>query len=253
MISKATIQDDSYVSDIVSEDYRTSYVFKKYNIDYCCGGKLPLRTVCELRGLATEEIKKELEKTMRIIQISSSTNFNSWSIDFLIDYIINVHHSYLTGCLPEIIDTVEQFVIAHLSKYSYLSELQTCLYALRDGLLPYIEKENQIVFPYIKQIAHAYESHEPYAGLLVRTLRKPVENLMNHEHEDVRRYLHKFRELTNYYTPPASACLTHKVALSKLKELDENLVQHIHLENNILFPKAISMEKELLEGIHSND
>jgi regulator of cell morphogenesis and NO signaling len=248
MFWKPNIDNESYVKDIVAEDYRTSYVFQKYNIDYCCGGKLPLRAICELRGLKTEDIKKELHDSMRVIQLCSSINFSKWSIDFLIDYIINVHHSYIIDSFPKICDTVKRFTDGHVSKYPHLKELLKCVYALRNELLPHIEEENQIIFPYIKQIVHAYESREPYAGLLVRTLRKPVENMMRHEHEYVRKYIHNIRELTNNYTPPASSCITHKVAFSKLKELDADLIQHIHLENNILFPKAIEMEKQLLEN-----
>ncbi len=243
------IKDDSYVTDIVAEDYRTSYVFRKYNIDYCCGGKLPLSAACELRDLDTEKIKKELNDSMRIIQLSSSTNFSNWNIEFLIDYIINVHHSFITNNLPEISDTVERFAKGHISKYPYLKELTSSLSALGEELLPHIEEENQIIFPYIKQILHAYESREPYAGLLVRTLRKPIENMMNHEHEYLRKYINNIRTLTNNYTAPVNSCITHKVAFSKLKELDLDLVQHIHLENNILFPKAIAMERELLEHV----
>lgn len=244
---KPSIKDDSYITDIVAEDYRTSYVFQKYNIDYCCGGKLPLRVVCEQRSLNTEEIKKELEEAMRVIQLSSSINFSNWHVDFLIDYIVNVHHTYLTVNLPEICQTIERFVNGHSLKYPQLKELTTCIHALRDEILPHVQEENQIIFPYIKQIVHAYESKETYASLLVRTLRKPVENLMQHEHEYIRKYIHKIRAVTNNYTPPTSCCITHKVAFLKLKELDSDLIQHIHLENNILFPKAIRMEKELLE------
>lgn len=244
---KSSLRDDSFVTDIVAEDYRTSYVFQKHNIDYCCGGKLPLRVVCELRGLDVEQIKKELQDAMRVIQLSSSINFSKWSVDFLIDYIINVHHAYLAANLPEICETVERFANGHVQKYPRLKELATCVKALRDKIVPHMEEENQIIFPYIKQIVHAYESREPYAALLVRTLRKPVENLMHHEDEYLRKYIHRIREITNNYTPPHPCCVTHKVAYLKLKELDADLVQHIHLENNILFPKAIRMEKELLD------
>ena len=246
MSGKFNIKDDSYITDIVAADYRASYVFQKHNIDYCCGGKRPLRAVCELRGLDTEEIKRELHDSMRVIQLSSSINFSSWNIDFLIDYITNVHHAYLTVNFPEICETVERFTKGHAEKYPRLKELPGTLSALRDEILPHIEEENQIIFPYIKQIVHAYESREPYAALLVRTLRKPVENLMHHEHEYIRKYLHKIRELTDNYTPPSPCCVTHKVAFLKLRELDGDLVQHIHLENNILFPKSIRMETELL-------
>jgi len=228
------------------QDYRTSSVFRKYNIDYCCGGKLPLQMVCELRGLDTEQVKKELYNSLRNISVSNSLIFNDWSIDFLIDYIRHIHHSYLVICLPEIADILERFVESHKTKYPLIGELADSLKRLRIELLSHLDEEEKIIFPYIKQIAHAYESHEPYAGLLVRTLRKPVEKMMNHGHDHIAKYLHCFREVTNNYTPPSHACITHKVAFSKLEEFDNDLVQHIHLENNILFPRAIAMERELL-------
>jgi regulator of cell morphogenesis and NO signaling len=113
---------------------------------------------------------------------------------------------------------------------------------------PHMKQEEEILFPYIRQIYHAWQHRESYARLLVRTLRKPVEEVMQKEHESTGASLHRMRELTNNYTAPPKACLTHKVTFAKLKELDADLVQHIHLENNILFPKAIAMEKELLAG-----
>jgi regulator of cell morphogenesis and NO signaling len=103
-----------------------------------------------------------------------------------------------------------------------------------------------VIFPYIKQISHAYQSSEPYAALLVRTLRKPVEEMMHREHEQVMDYLRLSREITSNYVPPADACVTHRVCFSQLQELDNDLVQHVHLETDILFPKALAMEKELL-------
>jgi regulator of cell morphogenesis and NO signaling len=238
------IRDDSFVTDIVVQDYRTARVFRKYAIDFCCGGKLPLAKVCEIRGLNTASIKKELIDAMRTIQVPSSTSFNEWTIDFLVDYIINVHHAYLTINFPEITDVVERFSESHKSKFPFLAELVPTLHELRDTLLPLMEHEEKIIFPYIRQIAHAYENHEPYAALLVRTLRKPVENMV--KPDVVRKYLHILRDLTNNYKPVSNACISHKVAFSMLNELDNDLVQHIHLESNILLPKAIAMEKEML-------
>jgi regulator of cell morphogenesis and NO signaling len=106
--------------------------------------------------------------------------------------------------------------------------------------------EEEILFPYIRQIAHAYKSRESYAGLLVRTLRKPVENVMQHEHETISKILNRIRLLTDNYQSPPNACVSHGVTFSLLKELDNDLVQHVYLENQILFPRAIAMEKELL-------
>ena len=109
-----------------------------------------------------------------------------------------------------------------------------------------MKQEEEIFFPYMKQIFHAHKHRESYATLLIRTLRKPLEEVMLKEHETTGSSLHRLRTITNNYTPPANACLSHKVTFAKLKELDNDLVQHIHIESNILFPKAIEMEKELL-------
>lgn len=242
------INDDSMVTDIVANDYRTSAVFRKYDIEFCCGGRVPLQLACEMHGLDKEAIKKELKDSIRNIHITNVIDFNSWDIDFLIDYIKNIHHTYLLKNLPEISDILDRFAEGHQKKYTWLPDLLASFKNLKSFLLPHLEHEEQVIFPYIKQIAHAYQSREPYASLLVRTLRKPVEDLMKQEHEHIRTYLHLSRELTANYAPPPHACVTHKVCFSKLQELDNDLVQHTHLENNILFPKAIAIEKELLSS-----
>ena len=110
-----------------------------------------------------------------------------------------------------------------------------------------MRQEEEMYFPYIKQIYHAHKHRESYARLLIRTLRKPIEEVMQKEHDTTGSKLNKLRSITNNYTPPANACITHKITFAKLKELDKDLVQHIHLESNILFPKAIKMEQELLQ------
>jgi regulator of cell morphogenesis and NO signaling len=241
-----SIKDESFVTDIVKEDYRTSSVFRRYNIDYCCGGRLSLQTVCEIRGLSVESLKQELVLVKRTIPVSSSTDFDKWNVDFLTDYISHVHHNYLLQCLPDVVDTISRFTESHKSKFAFLPELMQVVLYLRDNLLAHIDQEEEIIFPYIKQISRAYQNKEPYASLLVRTLRKPIENLVNHEHREVGRYLHLIRKLTTNYTIQPGACITHRVSFYKLKELDADLMQHIHLECNILFPKAVAMEKELL-------
>ena len=241
------INNNSLVNDIVTQDYRTAAVFRKYGIEYSCDGKWSLETACKTRGLDTGLIREELELSMRNISISNAIDFSEWDIDFLIDYIINVHHQYLKRTLPEVKDYLEKFIEEHKEKYNYLEVLQKIFMQMSKEIFPHMQKEEEIFFPYIKQIAHAYYNKESYAGLLVRTLRKPVKEFMMHEHELVGVKLLKIRELTNNYFIPEKACISYKVTLSKLRELDNDLFQHIHLENTILFPKAIEMEKELLQ------
>lgn len=240
------ILPSSFVTDIVTHDYRTADIFRKYNIDFCCGGKWPLDEVCTSRGLNTDAIVEELEKVIHVPSAKTSIDFDEWNIDFLADYILNVHHRYLKKALPSVRELITQFLEGHIKKYPELGELELIIKRLMKEIPPHMLQEEEIIFPYIRQISHAYHNGESYARLLVRTLRKPVEEVMLGEHQSVMKNLQRMRELTNNYTPPANACLTHKVTFSKLKEMDNDLIEHIHLETNILFPKAIAMEKELL-------
>lgn len=241
------IDENSFVSDIVSRYYQTADVFRKYDIDFCCNGKWPLNAACESRGLNTGQIKKELEAATRVIHVPNFLAFHDWSIDFTIEYIINIHHVYLKQILPPFKEQLEKFADGHRQQFSYLPELKEQFGKLYQEIIPHLQHEETIIFPYIKHLAHAFYSKSTYGRLMIKTLRKPVEELMIAEHEMIGNLVQKFRELTNNYSTPENACTNHKVIFLKLRELDNDLVQHIHLENDILFPKAIQMEKELLE------
>ncbi len=234
------------VTDIVSHDYRAAEVFQKYGIGFCCGGKWPLETACLMKGVNPEQLIKELQKATRSIQVPPSLPFSDWSFDFLLNYIVNIHHYYIRKTLPKLGVQLDLFVGEHLVKYPGLSGIQATLRKLEKEILPHIDLEEEVIFPYIRRIAHAYNSKEPYAALLVKTLRKPVDLVMQHELALVSASIDSFRELTDHYRPPVKACASHKVLWAKFKELDNDLTQHMFLENDILFPKALAVEKELL-------
>lgn len=242
-----SIESSSFVTDIVTHDFRTADVFRKYDIDFCCGGKWSLDIVCQNKNLKTEDIIEELRRIVRQTASNAALDFDNWDIDFLTDYIFNVHHRYLQRALPEIKEQVAKFLDGHRKKFPQLEELETIIDRFMKEIPPHMKREEEIFFPYIKQIHHAHKHRESYAKLLIRTLRKPIEEVMLKEHEATGSNLHRLRTITNSYTPPDKACIAHKVTFAKLKELDNDLVQHIHLESNILFPKAIQMEKELLQ------
>lgn len=241
------IDSSTSVSDIVKHDYRTADVFQKYDIDFCCGAKWPLEIACTSRGLDTGVVLDELQKLIRQEPSSAAIEFDEWEIDFLTDYILNVHHRYLRKALPSVKNHITHFLEDHKEQFPELTELDTIIKRMMKEIPPHMLQEEEIIFPYIKQIYHAYRNRESYANLMIRTLRKPVEEMMLKEHEITGKRLDRMRELTHDYTPPENACIKHRVMFSKLKELDFDLVQHIHLENNILFPKALAFEKELLK------
>jgi len=246
-LSSLEIHPSSIVTEIVAQDHRAANVFSKYEIEFCCGGKWTLEAICLMKGIEMNELLKELVFATRDLQLSAFLSFNEWDLDFLADYIINVHHYYLKKLLPEFKIQLEDFVEEHVKKDDGLHQLTYQFSELCNNLSPHMQEEETIIFPYIKQVAHAHKNKDSYASLLVRTLRKPVGRIMADEEEVILSIINNLRKLTNHYTAPEKACTNHRVIFSRLKELDNDLVQHIYLENGFLFPRALAMEKELLD------
>lgn len=244
---KQKINRKDTVSGIVNSDYRTADIFVKYGIEYCCGGNFPLYEACALKGVDEKLLIHALENATLSSNTSNTLNFTEWDTDFLIDYIVLVHHQYLRKALPLVKDYVDKFTESHLSRFSYLKDLQETVHQLVKIFIPHMQQEEDVIFPYIRQLHHAFNSKEPYASLLVRTLRKPVDVVMESEHDTTHHMIHLLRELTDNYSAPANACTSHKVTFAKLNEVDSDLSRHVYLEMDILFPRAIAMERELLQ------
>lgn len=240
------INGADFVSDIVAEDYRTAIVFWKYDIDFCCGGKLPLEEACLAKAVNLRTVKHELEQVIQQGTVSNTLKYKEWNLDFLMDYIIHVHHAYLKTILPLFRARIQEFVARHQGKYAYLPELLDIFRKLEMETWPHLSQEEEITFPYIRQLEYAYDNKETYASLLVRTLSKPVEEVIKHNYGLMTKFLSRIREITSNYTPPENACITQKALYALLHEIDGNLTQHLYLENDILLPKAIAMENELL-------
>lgn len=240
------INHQSTIAEIVAKDYRTADVFRRFSIGYCCGGKWPLDVTCQLQGINEEDLHRQLDIAVRTIPISNQLDFSNWSVDFLIDYIINIHHQYLRQFLPATKTLLQDFILEHVKKFPWLADLEIKFDQLIYQLLPSLNKEEEVLFPYIRQVYHAYKSKEPYGLLLIKTLRKPIEDMMSKSHETITEIIFAIRTITNQYNTPSNVCTNHKVVMAKLKELDNDIMHHLHLEHNFLFPKAIAMEKEVL-------
>ena len=237
---------DKVISDIVREDYRTADVFKKYGINYCCGGNAFLADVCATRQLDYNEVFEQLRKATKDVYVPNFLQFDKWNIDFLIDYILNVHHAYLKAAVPSVKTALSSFVLSHSKQYPVMIEVENVFNQLADLLTIHNAHEEEIIFPYIKHIEAAHRRKEPYGSLFVRTLRKPLNNIQK-DHVQISELLTQLRTLSNNYEIVEKTCTNHRVILSRLKEFDNDLVQHKHLENNILFPRAIELEAELLQ------
>lgn len=248
LLEKIVIDRKSVVADIVKEDHHAVDVFRKHGIEYCCGGRFPLEDICAEKGIPFEQIKKELEDACRVVQLPHSMDYHSWNIDFLTNYIVNVHHRYLRRTMPDTHEILGKFASGHEKKFPYISEVAGLYKKLQTAIIPHIHYEEEVVFPYICQVVHAWENNDSYARLLVKTLRKPLNALMSHEEENLASMMLQIRKLAGNYETPPNSCTSHSIALQRLKELDNDLMQHIYLENQVLFPKAIGIEQQLLRS-----
>lgn len=227
------------VGEIVAHDIRTAEVFKRLGIDFCCNGKRPLDEACQRAGVPVADVLNHLSRLSAGERLPSE-RFDDWSPAFLVDYVVNVHHRYLYQNLPFIEELVRKAATKHGERHPHLRGVCETFEALKTELLSHLRKEERVLFPAIKRLA-AMSAIAPEGGP-AGTLQAPISR-MELEHDDAGTLLFRLRDLTNGYAPPADACNTHRLLLSKLAELEADLMQHIHLENNILFPKALKLER----------
>lgn len=232
------------VGEIVRKNPKAAVVFNALGVDFCCGGQVDFKQLCDKRGLDPEQVWKEIQmKTLT--NNNPELDFDSFELDFLADYIVNVHHQYLYKNLPEIRFFVDKVCNKHGERFGYLPELYQLYNALETDLVGHLPKEENILFPFVKQMLQDIKSQTAASSPFFGTVNNPI-HVMHNEHDEAGAILHRLREITNNYTAPEEACNSHLVMLDKLKELDRDLIQHIHLENNILFPKVINLEEKYL-------
>ncbi len=234
--------DNTYqntVGEVVADDFRTAAVFEKHGIDFCCKGNTPVAVACEKKNIHVEEVMQDIKK-LQSNATEEGTDYKTWSVDKLIDQIEEKHHRYVEEKTPVILQFLNKLCKVHGERHPELHAIfETFSHSAAD-LAQHMKKEELILFPRIKKLAFANkESFRP--GMVFG----PIETMMQ-EHEMEGDRFAMIAELSNNYEVPADGCTTYRVAFAMLKEFEQDLHLHIHLENNLLFPKAMKMEKELL-------
>ncbi|MCO5249087.1 MAG: iron-sulfur cluster repair di-iron protein [Chitinophagales bacterium] len=224
------------IGDIVAKDLGKSEVFKKYGIDFCCNGKKTVKQACDSLSIDYRIVEQELRQTQSSAQ-GSYTNYSEWNIGFLADYVVNTHHAYLRNKLPEIKGYAAKVAQVHGAHHPELLKINDLYREVHDEFLAHIQEEEGIIFPKVKDIANGRKPKgDPFADLV-----KDAEA----EHQSVGDKLDRIREISNNFEVPADGCTSYKLFYKMLDELEEDTHIHIHLENNIMFPKAVEIEKTL--------
>lgn len=231
------------IGNIVAEDFRTAAVFKKYGIDFCCSGGRTIEEACKAKSTLNPEIIYE-ELTNLSTKESNSIDFKSWQLDLLTDYVEKVHHFYVEDKSPIILGFLDKLCKVHGKNHPEIYQVNELFHETASELAAHLKKEELILFPFIRKMAKAKRKNTELITSPFGTVENPV-HMMEHEHTVEGERFAKIAELTNNYTPPTDACNTYKVTYAMLQEFENDLHTHIHIENNILFPKSIQLEKEL--------
>ncbi|HCQ29882.1 MAG TPA: iron-sulfur cluster repair di-iron protein [Flavobacteriales bacterium] len=234
---------DKKIGELVAEDYRKATVFKKYGLDFCCGGGKTIEEACQNKNVDVSSLIKDLASLDDEKESSNEPDFNSMSLTDLADYIEQVHHKYVLDNLQSIQEFSNKVAKVHGNHNPETIEINKLFTETAQELAAHLRKEELILFPYIKKLEKALFNDE-YVEAPFGTVKNPIA-MMEHEHDSAGDNFKKIARLSNNYTPPEYACNTYRVLYSKLKEFEEDLHKHVHLENNILFPKAIKLEQKI--------
>lgn len=232
------------VGSFVANDYRTATVFQKYGIDFCCKGGRTIDEVCEHKKISIDTLLNELNEVSKDAN-KQLADFASWPPDLLVDYIEKRHHRFILETTPSLRQFLEKLCKVHGSRHPELFEIRDEFNASADELALHMEKEEGILFPFIKTMVASKNAKQNMTKPGFGTVQNPIQMMM-YEHNVEGDRFRKIATLSNHYTTPDDGCTTYRVAFALLKEFEADLHLHIHLENNILFPKAIAMEASLL-------
>jgi len=224
------------VGEFVAEDFRTAKVFEKYGIDFCCGGKVPLAAACREKAVDLAGISREIEEATSE-PVERSQNFASWGLPFLSDYIINTHHGYLKENTAQIAVYADKIAEVHGSRHPEVVEIARIFARIATDMAAHLREEEEVLFPAIKRIDAAGKDGTAPEAKDMEALKACLVKL-NHEHDEIGEAVHTIRHLAKGYAIPADVCNTFAVTYRMLKEFEDDLHKHVHLENNILFPKA---------------
>lgn len=226
------------LASIVTKHSSSVPVLEKYSLDFCCNGKRTLAEACNEKGISLSLVTTELENQLQP-RIPNQLPFEEMSAEQMISYILIHHHFYVKQSMPQIVMHVEKVATKHGNRFPYMVKVLELFREIQEEMTNHMQKEEMILFPRIKQLESLF-----LEGQLNDTARNsiagPIEVMMA-EHDHAGNLLYQIRELTNNYEAPEAACTTFKISLSELKEFEEDLHKHVHLENNHLFIKAMDM------------
>lgn len=224
---------DINIGEIVTRDFRAAEIFKNAGIDFCCGGSQSLEQACKEKNLDSSLIETELAQ-LENTTVNALHNFNEWNLDFLCDYIVNTHHKTVLKLLPQLTVYTQKIAQVHGAHHQELIAIANLFAKINEELLQHLRNEEEVLFPAIKELLKN-NSPEAKATIISEITR------MKGEHEFAGGAMDKINVLSDNYSVPTDGCSTYQVAYKLLEQFEDDLHIHVHLENNILYPKALKL------------
>jgi regulator of cell morphogenesis and NO signaling len=232
------------VREIALEMPVTTRVFEEFKIDYCCGGRRPLAEACDAAGVSADVVLKKLETIVEVEQPGELEWLKTTTLSRLIDHILDTHHVFTRSEIENLLPLMEKVSNRHGETHPELYELAIVFQELCDDLAPHLVKEEWVLFPYIEQLERAVENSGTVSFPPFGTVRHPV-SMMMMEHDTAGDILRRMREISMEYRLPEGACPSYTALYTRLEAFEKDLHQHIHLENNLLFPRAVELEQKI--------
>lgn len=239
------ITGNSIVGEIVRANYQAAQIFENSNIDFCCGGNISINEACKRSGTDATVLVSELEKVLQREDYDSKY-YESLPLDLLSNYIVERHHAYVSEKAPFIQQKLQKLCDVHGANHPELFEVNELFDEAVGNLTQHMKKEELILFPYIARMVN-FKNNGTGTPVEFGHILQPIHVMMEEHQAEGDRFV-KIAKITSQYTTPADGCSTYEVTYRSIEEFERDLHRHIHLENNVLFPKAIELEKELIDN-----
>lgn len=238
----------STVGEIVAADFRAAAVFDRFGIDFCCSGRRRIADACRAAAADPDVVVRALDALPKLA--NRGDDAWQWPIPRLIDFIVSTHHAYLRTATPTIARHLTKLVFAHGVRHPELTRIALYFDQVAEDLGQHMRKEEHVLFPYLRDLAEAGggcgRRHSPFG-----TVANPI-RMMEREHREAGDAVRIIRELTRHYTAPADGCGTYEIAMVELRQFEQDLQRHVHLEDNVLFPAALRIEQRLCGSLEAD-
>ena len=235
-----TATPDTTIREIVATDYRTAAVFQRHGVDFCCNGCRTVEQGCRDARADERVLLREIDAVLRT-PATGVPRFGSWDVPALVTYIVEHHHAYVRAAMPALLEHTRTIAAVHGERHTELAHIARLFARVAAEMTDHMAKEEQVLFPFIAALALAAKGGRPAPSAPFGTVANPI-RLMESEHLFVGDALAEMRQLTGGFQPPDDACATYRVCLQELEAFEADLHAHVHLENNILFPRAAELE-----------